>query len=198
MDRGGGGHTQFLLPINFSPWWLWKSRLWWWHSPFWYHSCKKAKPKMCTPCNRKLTIKKPIAHSQNWPATYQMFLLYSSIITSRDILAAVGLLSCSIVYIKLWSVWKPRYAYFFKNLISAPKKIGEGSFHKKKYNLLRSFCCSCVLHLCFLYQSQYECTKSAERSTQEKQRSGSPRVKKLHNICIFADEMNFIWLNAIQ
>lgn len=33
-----------------------------------------------------------------------MFLLYSSIITSREILAAVGLLSLSMVYMKFCSV----------------------------------------------------------------------------------------------
>ena len=41
--------------------------------------------------------------------THQMFLLYSSTITSKDIFAAMGLLSLSMVYMKFCKVWNTQH-----------------------------------------------------------------------------------------
>lgn len=60
--------------------------------------------------------------------TYQMFLLYSSVITSKEIFAAIGLLSLSMVYMKFCNVWRTHNREIQHKLGNTMSELGDRTY----------------------------------------------------------------------
>lgn len=81
---------------------------------------------------------------------YQMFLLYSSIITSKDILAAVALLSLSMVYMKFCSTYGSREKpmHDWRRAESAGRRVQEWKVQRWRAEGRRALTTFTLLFLC--------------------------------------------------